>query len=199
MVPAASAQSSAVGSPDVPGPNSTTSSPAAAWSSSRLTTHWSMQIRPTMVRRAPPDWTGPPLDACRGSPSPYPSGTSPSVDGRGAVQVRPYETPAPAGTRFTIASRARNVMAGLRPSSAEDNVCPNGDRPYVATPGRTRLKCVPGSARVAPELARCLNSASMPNDSATSIASVKVASCDSFAGLFGSSEDARCDQTPLIS
>src|SRR6187200_1922065 len=99
-----------------------------------------MQIRPTIVRRRPPDWTGAPLDACRGRPSPYPSGISPNVDGRGAVQVRPYETPAPAGTRFTIASRAVSVIAGRNPSSADGSACPNGESPYVATPGRTRLK-----------------------------------------------------------
>src|SRR5690242_12338916 len=158
-----------------------------------------MQIRPTTVRRWPPTCTGAPFDAWRGRPSPYPSGIRPRVDGRGAVQVRPYETPAPVGTRFTIASRALNVSAGFSPSSDDGNACPNGDRPYVATPGRTRLKCVSGSASVAPELARCLNSASMPNDSATSIASTKVASWDSFAGLLGSSDDARCDQIPLTS
>lgn len=113
-----------------------------------------MQIRPTMVRRAPPAWTGAPFDACRGSPSPYPSGISPSVDGRGAVQVSPYDTPAPAGTRLTIASRARNVIAGRSPSSDDGSTCPNGDSPYVAMPGRTRSKWVSGSASVPPELAR---------------------------------------------
>src|SRR5262249_27782443 len=155
-------------------------------------------IRPTIVRRTPPTRTGPPFEACRGRPSPYPSGTRPSVDGRGAVHVNPYDTPAPAGTRFTIASRAFSVIAGLSPSSADGSTCPNGESPYVATPGRTRLKCVSGNASVPPEFARCLNSASTPNDSATSVASTKVASWDSLTGLFGSSDDARCDQIPLI-
>lgn len=55
---------------------------------------WSMQTRPRIGRRRPRTVTsaaGPvgPVAAWRGTPSPYPAGTSPSVVGPGATQVWP--------------------------------------------------------------------------------------------------------------
>src|SRR2546430_932900 len=92
MVPIASAQSSAVGSPPSPGPKSTATSPADTGSSPQSSTTWSMQTRPATVRRFPASHTGPRLEACRGTPSPYPSGTtarvvSPAVARPGAVRL----------------------------------------------------------------------------------------------------------------
>src|SRR5664280_1582780 len=52
MVSSASAQSWAVGSPALPGPNSTTSSPACTGSSATSTTNWSMHTVPLTRRRA---------------------------------------------------------------------------------------------------------------------------------------------------
>src|SRR5438093_116809 len=82
MVSQTAAQSSAVGSPRVPGPKSTASSPAATGASPQSTTTWSMQTRPAIGRTRPATRTGPALLAARGTPSPYPRGTTASVVSR---------------------------------------------------------------------------------------------------------------------
>src|SRR5674536_79242 len=79
MVSSASAQSWAVGSPALPGPNSTTSSPACTGSSATSTTNWSMHTVPLTRRRRPATSTSDRLPARRGTPSAYPSGTSASM------------------------------------------------------------------------------------------------------------------------
>ena len=160
-----------------------------------------MQIRPTMVRALPAD-----LDR-----RPFPTraaadrrrtraGSTRASMAPGVVQVCPYETPAPAGTRFTIASRARSVIAGRSPSSADGSARPNGDSPYVAMPGRTRSKWVSGRASVPPELARWRICGSTPSDSRDVDGRQEGRrSAASLTGLFGSSDEARCDQIPMIS
>src|SRR2546421_6895498 len=118
MVPIASAQSSAVGSPASPGPKSTATSPADTGSSPQSSTTWSIQTRPATVRRFPASHTGPRLDACRGTPSPYPSGTTANVVSSEVVYVCPYDTPSPAGTRLVTRTLARTVIAGRSPKPA---------------------------------------------------------------------------------
>ena len=56
----------------------------------------------------------------------------------GVVHVLPYDTLVPAGTVFTLARLARNVIAGSRPSSADVPRIGAGVRPYIAIPVRTR-------------------------------------------------------------
>jgi hypothetical protein len=48
-----------------------------------------MQIRPRIGRRLPATQVSAELLACRGTPSPYPMGTSPSVVACSAIQVWP--------------------------------------------------------------------------------------------------------------
>ena len=48
-----------------------------------------MQILPRTGRRLPPTQASATLEACRGTPSPYPAGTRPTVVGCEAVQVCP--------------------------------------------------------------------------------------------------------------
>src|SRR5665647_1306102 len=70
MVPAACAQSCAVGSPDSPEQNRVTTSPArASLAGPRSTMNWSMQTRPEIVCRTPARLTGPTFVALRGMPS----------------------------------------------------------------------------------------------------------------------------------
>src|ERR1700761_866514 len=54
MVPSRSPHSCAVGSPSPPGPNSTTSSPAATGSSPQSTTNWAQHPGPALRARPPP-------------------------------------------------------------------------------------------------------------------------------------------------
>ena len=64
-------------------------------------------------------------------------------------------------------------------------------------PSRTRSCRAPG-CRIAPaELARCLTSGSSPAWSASANASSNAAICAALAGCCGSSEQARCDQSPV--
>ena len=64
-------------------------------------------------------------------------------------------------------------------------------------PQRTRSNREEGRSRAAAELARCRTSGSMPVLSSTKQASRKASSCSLLAGWSGSSEQAKCDQTPV--
>ena len=79
-----------------------------------------MQTRPATPSVRPPTRTGPPgcscvPDACRGIPSAYPSGTSPSTVSCVVTYWCAYETPCPPGTVLTFASSASSVIAGTSP------------------------------------------------------------------------------------
>src|SRR6266498_5598361 len=115
MVPSASAQSCAVGSPRLPGPNSRTSSPAATGSSPVSTTNWSMHTLPEMRRRAPASQTSAVLVPLRGTPSAYPRGTRANPVAILVTYSCPYDTPDPAGTRLVSATWLRSVIAGVSP------------------------------------------------------------------------------------
>src|SRR4051812_22741370 len=133
MVPAAAAQSCAVGSPSSPGPNSTAGAPGRAPAASRpgprATTNWAMHTRPAVGRGPPATRTSPTLPRLHGTPSAYPRGTSARVVSLVVVYSWPYDTPSPAGTPLTSASRPRTVMAGTSPYADGSPRSGTGERP----------------------------------------------------------------------
>ena len=72
----------------------------------------------------------------------------------------------PAGTRLTLITLVRRVIAACRPNSPGP-VAPNGSTPYNAIPIRQRSKRVRGADSAAAELARCRTCGLTPCRSAT--------------------------------
>ena len=184
MVPQARAQSSAVGSPAVPGPKSTTSSPGAAPSSPG---------RRRGRRRTGPCRSGRGSGvACR-RPRPRrrsrhgaarrrrtPAGPGPHACRPARSRCGRRRRRRPRGCDLVSASGAVTVIAGSRPRSG---LRPGaGSRPYAAMPQRTRSKRLLGRSSAPPELARWRTSGRRPARSAPASASRKARSWSSLAG-----------------
>ena len=145
IVPAARAQSSAVGSPPAPVPNSTTRSPAAsAASGPRSRTNWSMHTRPATPSRRPPTSDRPAEPAVRarrraaGRRRRSRSGPPRARCRRRRVGVRVGD---PVPGRDALDGRELAPRASS-PGSARTPPGPasagTGDSPHTASPGRTR-------------------------------------------------------------
>ena len=118
MVPHASAQSWAVGSPSTGRRRTARPRPGGGRSPPRSTTNWSMQTRPRIGRRLPPTR---PRRRCRrgaGRRRRSPTGTRPTWSSCvGGPGVAVGDRRRPAAICLTRASRARTVIAGTRPRS----------------------------------------------------------------------------------
>src|SRR5262249_61316069 len=125
--------------------------PPATGSPPKSTTKWSMHPVPAIRQRLPRTCTWAEPDAPRGTPSAYPTGTTPRVAAALVTWRWPYDTPVPAATRLTCTSLDRTVIAGRsQPGGPPGSV----DRPKIPPPARTRSNQVSGSVQVAGVVAR---------------------------------------------
>ena len=140
-------------------------------------------------------------DACRGIPSAYPSGTTPSTVSRGVTYWWAYETPVPAGHGLDVGelaprassrgpARSRPGRRAAAPARARRPRC-RGAR------GRSGSR---GLVSVAAELARCRTSSRDPRPLGERPQGVgEHLGLRLTVGCSGSSANARCDHTPTTS